>query len=62
MILPDTAPKSRLDERLGYRALRGLGIAKDVFVSTRRAFESQLHLNASFPSTIVREGKLLYAR
>ena len=48
---------------LGYGALCELGVPvpKDVLVWTRHSFEEQLHLKASFPSTVVREGKLLYA-
>ncbi len=44
-----------------YLALRGIGTAVDVLVWTREAFDSRLHLRASFPSTIVREGRQLYA-
>ncbi|MFQ6103416.1 MAG: nucleotidyltransferase domain-containing protein [Candidatus Glassbacteria bacterium] len=43
-----------------YRILRGIDTAVDVLVWTKQAFDSRLHLKASFPSTIVREGKLLY--
>jgi hypothetical protein len=42
-------------------AIRGLGIAKDLLVWTRSEFEKRLHLKASLPSTIIREGKLLHA-
>jgi predicted nucleotidyltransferase len=42
-------------------ALHGIATAADVLVWTREAFDSRLHLKASFPSTIVREGRLLYA-
>lgn len=45
----------------GYLALREIGAAVDVVVWTREAFDGRLHLKASFPSTVVREGKLLYA-
>jgi hypothetical protein len=44
-----------------YRALRGLGIAKDILVWTRSEFEKRRHLKASLPSAILREGKLLHA-
>jgi len=60
VVVPDEAPAELQDCDLAYRALRGLGIAKDVLVWTRSNFDKQLHLRASFPSTIVREGKLLY--
>jgi hypothetical protein len=38
-----------------------LGTAADILVWTRDAFDSRLHLRASLPATIVREGKLLCA-
>ena len=52
-------PGYRLAQR-AHRLLSGLGTAADVLVWTLQAFESRLHLKASFPSTIVREGRLLY--
>ena len=52
-------PGYRLAQR-AHRLLWGLGTAADVVVWTLQAFESRLHLKASFPSTIVREGRLLY--
>ena len=61
VVVPDHTPFELQDPGRGYAALCGLGISKDVVVSTRHNFDKQLHLRASFPSTIVREGKLLYA-
>ncbi len=52
-------PGYRLAQR-AHRLLWGLGTAAGVLVWTLQAFESRLHLKASFPSTIVREGRLLY--
>jgi uncharacterized protein len=46
---------------LAYRALRGLRISKDVLVWTQTEFDERLHLKASLPSAIEREGKLLFA-
>jgi len=60
VILPDEAPLHLRRGNAGYRALRGTGIAADVQVWPQGDFNRQLHLKASFPSTIVREGKLLY--
>jgi hypothetical protein len=60
VILPDEAPQHLRRGNPGYRALRGTGVAADVQVWPRGDFDRQLHLKASFPSTIVREGKLLY--
>ena len=59
--VPDNAPAKLQRSRRGYVALRDIGIPKDILVSTAREFQMQLHLKASFPSTIVREGILLYA-
>lgn len=42
------------------RALFPFKQAKDVLVWTREEFDSRLHLRASLPATIVREGVLLY--
>ncbi len=60
VILPDGAPLSLQSEDLAYRALRGTGAAADILVWTHSNFERQLHLKASLPSTVVREGRLLY--
>ena len=59
IVSADAGPTSQLSQRV-HSLLWGLGIAADILVWTREAFESRLHLKASFPSTIVREGKLLY--
>jgi len=61
VVVPDDTPPERRRIRLAYQALRGTGTAVDVLVWTRRAFDERLHLKASLPSTIVREGKLAYA-
>jgi predicted nucleotidyltransferase len=61
VIVPDNAPRELRDCDLAYRVLRGLGIAKDVLIWTRSEFEKRLHLRASLPSAILREGRLLHA-
>ena len=61
IIVPDEAPQGLRRGNPGYRALRGTGVAADVQVWPQSDFNRQLHLKASFPSTIAREGKLLYA-
>jgi predicted nucleotidyltransferase len=61
VVVPDTAPSHRKRSRLAYEVLRGTGSAADVLVWTRGAFESQLHLAASLPAAVMREGKLLHA-
>lgn len=61
IVVADNAPTERRHSQLAYRSLRGTGAAVDILVWTRKDFESRLHLNASLPSTVVREGKILYA-
>lgn len=61
VIVPNSAPIDRQRSRLAYQALRGTGTAADVLVRTRRDFDSRLHLQASLPATVRREGLLLYA-
>jgi predicted nucleotidyltransferase len=61
VVVPDETPAELQDSKLGYRALWGLGIAKDLLVWKQSDFEGRLHLKASLPSAVVREGKLLYA-
>ena len=61
VVVPDGASEERRRSRLAYAALRGTGIAADVLASTRSYFDERLHLRASLPATIVREGKLLHA-
>lgn len=60
IIVAEDAPHHLRQGKAGYRALRGTGVAADVQVWSQRDFDRQLHLRASFPSTIVREGKVLY--
>lgn len=60
VVVRDTTPALLRDCDPGYQALRGLGVAKDILVWTRSDFESRLTLRASLPSTVLREGKLLY--
>ncbi|MBI3971393.1 MAG: nucleotidyltransferase domain-containing protein [Chloroflexi bacterium] len=61
VVVPTTAPDERRCSRLAYQVLRGTGTAADVIVWTRNAFESRLHLAASLPATVIREGRLLHA-
>ena len=61
VVIPDSAPEPQRRSRLAYEVLRGTGTAVDVLVWRRESFEKRLHLQASLPSTIQREGKLLYA-
>lgn len=61
VIVADDAPPERRRSRRAYEALWGLSVAADVLVWTRSAFDGRLHLKASLPSTVLREGRLLHA-
>jgi len=61
VVVPDNASADRRRSRLAYQVLRGTGAAVDVLVWTKRSFDERLHLKASLPATVIREGKLLYA-
>jgi len=61
VVVPDDTPAHLRDSGRAYKAIWRLGVASDVLVWTHSDFEDRLHLKASLPSTIVREGKLLYA-
>jgi len=61
VVVPDETPASLRDSGRAYKAIWRLGAAADVLVWTHTDFEGRLHLKASLPATIAREGKLLYA-
>lgn len=61
LVMPDDAPSELLRSRRAYDALWGLQAAVDVHVWTKTRFESRLHLRASLPATVAREGRELYA-
>ncbi len=61
LVVPDDAPPERRRSRLAYEQLWGTGAAADVLVWTRSDFDSRLHLKASLPATVTREGRLLHA-
>jgi predicted nucleotidyltransferase len=61
VVVPDGTPAPLRDSGRAYKAIWRLGVASDVLVWTHSDFEDRLHLKASLPATIVREGKLLYA-
>lgn len=60
VIVPDDALPERRRSRRAYEALRGTGTAADVLVWTRERFATRLHVVASLPATIVREGTMVY--
>ena len=61
LVVPDDASPERLRGRLAYEVLWDLGTAADVVVLPRGWFEARLHLKASLPATVLREGVLLHA-
>lgn len=61
VVVSDDTPVSLRDSGRAYKAIWRLGAASDVLVWTRDEFDGRLHLRASLPATILREGKLLYA-
>ncbi len=61
LVVPDDAAPERKRSKLAYESLWGTGIAADVLVWTRSGFDRRIHLPASLPATIIREGRLLHA-
>jgi uncharacterized protein len=61
VLVGDEAPPERRRSRLVYQALRGTRTAADVLVWSRKKFDRRLHLAASLPAIVNREGILLYA-
>ncbi len=49
------------DARLAYEVLWGVGVAADVVVWSRSAFDRRSRVPSSLPATVLREGKLLHA-
>ncbi len=61
VVVPDdTSPALRRSR--AYEALWGLPTSGDILVWTHTAFAERLHLRASLPSTVEREGRVLYSR
>lgn len=61
MLVVRDSPLSKWERmREAYDVKPYLGIAVDVLVWTRDEFDTRLHLKASLPATIEREGRLLY--
>lgn len=61
LVMPDDTPAEMLSPSAAYDALWSLKTAVDVVIWTRKDFEARLHLKASLPATVCREGRLLYA-
>lgn len=61
LILPSLNERRYRLSQQAYRVLRGVRTGVDVLVWSKEDFDSRLHLAASLPATIAREGTLLYA-
>jgi predicted nucleotidyltransferase len=61
VVVPQTAEPSYRLAQQAHSLLWDIGTAADILVWSQHTFESRLHLKASLPATIVREGRLLYA-
>jgi uncharacterized protein len=46
--------------RVAYRALRGMGIPKDILVMTRSEVNRKANVKSSLVSQVLRQGKVLY--
>lgn len=60
VVVSDDAPRERKDSKLAYRVLWGTGVAADVVVWEKSAFERRARVVTSLPATVSREGELLY--
>jgi len=61
VVVPDSTPRELRETPRVFKVLYDIDAPIDVVVWPRREFDERLHLPASFPATILREGKLLYA-
>lgn len=61
LVVPDDAAPERKRSKLAYERLWGTGTAVDVLVWTKSSFDRRVHLPASLPATVIREGQLLHA-
>jgi excisionase family DNA binding protein len=61
LVVPDDASASRLRARRAYEVLWGIGVAVDVLVWRRGAFDESSEVPTSLPASVLREGILLHA-
>jgi predicted nucleotidyltransferase len=61
VVVPDEAPPEQRSTRHVYAVLWDIRASIDVLVWSHAEFAGDLPLRASFPSTVIREGRLLYA-
>jgi len=60
VVLPDSELPGYKRDQAAFRALKGVGVAKDVLVLTREEFRRRAGVVCSLPATVLREGRLLY--
>jgi predicted nucleotidyltransferase len=61
VVVPESGLSPRQRDVLAFRALCGVGVAKDVIVYTPEEFTWRSHAPSSLPAAVLREGRLLYA-
>ncbi len=61
VVMPEAGLSPRERDVLAFRALCGVGAAKDVIVYTPEEFAWRSRAPSSLPATVLREGRLLYA-
>jgi predicted nucleotidyltransferase len=61
LVVRDDAPADLLRARRAYEVLWGLGVAVDVLVWRRSAFDTRATVPTSLPAVVLREGVLLHA-
>ena len=61
LVVSDDSPECLRDGRRGYEVIADCPISVDLVVYTASSFYDRLPLKASFPATVVREGRLLHA-
>src|SRR3990172_12186421 len=60
VVLTDSELPGYKRDQAAFRALKGVGVAKDVLVLTREEFRRKAGVVCSLPATVLREGRLLY--
>lgn len=61
LVVPHDASSERLRARRAYEVLWGIGVALDVLVWRRSAFDERARMSTSLPAVVLREGIPLHA-
>lgn len=61
LVIPDDAEAERHRARRAYEVLWGIGVAVDVLIWRRSAFDSRAAVPTSLPATVLRDGIVLHA-